>query len=350
MRDARRILCCLRYGIGDVVMQTTTFEALRAAAPEASIVYLGAAPATELLRVDARLDEVEEIQRWGLSHRWDEGDEGVIREISRWLAERNFDLILDARHAPPAVAAAAHASGIPRLESDEAAEAAEAAAGGDAIAAIKAAVRHGWGVDVAECSLPNLHLTPAERALAERCGGTGPRLASAPLGISPVTSISTKRWPIDRFAAVADALVEDGARAVWIFAGDRVEAADRLIGLMRHKRAAAVIDRVDLRLTAALLERCALFIASDTGLMHMAAAVGTPTVGIFGPSDPAVYRPPGEHTLAAVGREIDCPHRRLKAMDPPECWESGCCLIGPEPCTRLVSIEQVRRAARRLGS
>lgn len=350
VEDARSILCCLRYGIGDVVMQTPTLEALRVAAPHATIACLGAAPATDLVRGDHRIDEVAEVQRWGLSHRWDEGDEGVVREISGWLAERDFDLILEARHAPPAVASAANASVIPRLESDEGVEAAVAAAGGDGVAAIKAGVRRGWSIDVAECCFPNLHITPAERALAERCRGGVSRSVTAPLGISPVTSISAKRWPIDRFAAVADALVEEGERAVWIFAGDEVEAADRLIGSMRHQRAAAVIDRVDLRLTAALLERCGLFIASDTGLMHMAAAVGTPTVGIFGPSDPAVYLPPGEHTLAAVGSEIDCPHRRLKAMSPPRCWETGHCLVAPDPCTRFVSIEQVQRAASRLGS
>jgi heptosyltransferase-3 len=57
-----------------------------------------------------------------------------------------------------------------------------------------------------------------------------------------------------------------------------------------------LVGRVDLLTAAAVLRRCAMFIGNDTGLMHIAAASGTPTLGLFGPSPVAQYAPWGQHT------------------------------------------------------
>jgi hypothetical protein len=81
------ILVCVRYGIGDVVMQTPALDALRRAAPSAYIVALGAPLAVELLAQDAAVDEIVDVKRiWGLTHWYDAG-EGRIEAIQQWLAE-----------------------------------------------------------------------------------------------------------------------------------------------------------------------------------------------------------------------------------------------------------------------
>ena len=67
-------------------------------------------------------------------------------------------------------------------------------------------------------------------------------------------------------------------------------APDRRIDLVGH---------TDLLTAAAVLKRSALFVGNDTGLMHMAAATGVPTVGLFGPSPPAHYAPWGPRTAVA---------------------------------------------------
>ena len=57
-----------------------------------------------------------------------------------------------------------------------------------------------------------------------------------------------------------------------------------------------LVGRIDLLTAAAVLRRCAMFIGNDTGLMHIAAASGTPTLGLFGPSPAAQYAPWGPRT------------------------------------------------------
>lgn len=66
-----------------------------------------------------------------------------------------------------------------------------------------------------------------------------------------------------------------------------------------------LVGQVDLLTAAAVLRRCALFIGNDTGLMHIAAAIGTPTLGLFGPSPIEKYAPWGPCT--AVVRTADPP-------------------------------------------
>src|SRR5438045_3710212 len=91
-----------------------------------------------------------------------------------------------------------------------------------------------------------------------------------------------------------------GSALAWLlWAGERRVTAK---GHPNEHRAARVIDlvgRTDLLTAAAVLRRCALFIGNDTGLMHLAAAAGTPTLGLFGPSAVEQYAPWGRRTAVA---------------------------------------------------
>ncbi len=103
----------------------------------------------------------------------------------------------------------------------------------------------------------------------------------------------TKRWPRERFAAVADELQRERAGRIVLIGGpgERVEA-DSLKALMRT----APVDltgQTDPGLLPALLEAAALLITNDSGPMHVAAAVGTPVVAMFGPTSPIRTGPYG---------------------------------------------------------
>jgi ADP-heptose:LPS heptosyltransferase len=74
-----------------------------------------------------------------------------------------------------------------------------------------------------------------------------------------------------------------------------------------------VAGEVDLLTAYAMLKRARLFIGNDSGLMHMAAAAGAPTLGLFGPSNEAVYGPWGAHTRAIRGPR---PFEAFKMADP----------------------------------
>jgi heptosyltransferase III len=79
-------------------------------------------------------------------------------------------------------------------------------------------------------------------------------------------------------------------------AHERAQAAPLLEAL---PQAIDLVGRTDLLTAAAILRQAALFVGNDTGLMHIAAAVGAPTLGLFGPSPAAKYAPWGPHTGVA---------------------------------------------------
>src|SRR4029077_10002630 len=86
---------------------------------------------------------------------------------------------------------------------------------------------------------------------------------------------------------------------------DHRQAEPVLAAIPPHRRI-DLVGKVDLLTAVAVLRRCALFIGNDTGLMHMAAAADTPTLGLFGPSPSSQYAPWGEFTGL------------VRSFDPPE--------------------------------
>jgi ADP-heptose:LPS heptosyltransferase len=143
---------------------------------------------------------------------------------------------------------------------------------------------------------PRLWIGEHRRAAAKDFAAGAPVLA-----IGPTANWGAKQWPADRFAEAALALtaadgVLPGAKiAVFGAASERAMAKavfdaippERLIDAM------AIDHLLD---AAARLEKCSFYLGNDSGLMHLAAAAGVPTLGLFGPSPEWRYRPWGERT------------------------------------------------------
>lgn len=177
----------------------------------------------------------------------------------------------------------------------------------------------------------------AVEAWKARLDGGGSRL----VGFFPGSNAPARRWPTERFAAVARALTDGGARAVVLGgAGER--------GLTR-----AVADAVpgavdaggatDLPGLAAVLSLCHLVVTNDTGPMHLAGAVGTPTVTLWGPSDPAEVRPVGARDARVTGPALPC-----KPCFKNTCPRKGRGTVLPEAfeeCMNLITERQVLEAA-----
>lgn len=133
------------------------------------------------------------------------------------------------------------------------------------------------------------------------------------LGLGPTANWSPKIWPPDRLAALAYRLTGEGgilpgARLAVFGAPDERDLALPLLAALPAERTIDLVGRSGLAATAACLARCAFYIGNDSGLMHLAAAAGTPTLGLFGPSRMEVYAPWGEH-CAAAGTSL--PYERL---------------------------------------
>ncbi len=129
------------------------------------------------------------------------------------------------------------------------------------------------------------------------------------LAIGPTANWGGKIWPGERFAELAARLtapdgILPGAR-IAVFGGPGEEAlAAPALAALPPERSINLIGKLDLLDLAAALQRCALYIGNDSGLMHLAAAVGVPTLGLFGPSRADVYGPWGQNT-ASVRTDLD---------------------------------------------
>lgn len=336
-----KVLVCLRYGIGDLVMELPALGALRSALPDASVTGLAAPPAHELLEGDPRVDRLVLTSRWSLEHRWDAADEETRGAIARWILAEGFDRILDVGHATDAVARAIRSLGVATVEGDDEAERRAVLEGRGGVAAIRAGVREGWGVEVPEDAVPELRLRGSDRRFAEALLRDLGAADGPPLAVSPVASHGLKRWPLERFAAVADHLAARHGGPVLVLEGPQQDAGRRVVEAMEHPDAARRVGAHHLLRTAALLERCRAFVCNDTGLMHMAAAVGAPVVGVFGPTRGPIFLPPGSHTAAADPAGLECAHRETETLFPPECWLAGHCLIAEEGCIHRTRLEDV---------
>jgi lipopolysaccharide heptosyltransferase II len=142
---------------------------------------------------------------------------------------------------------------------------------------------------------PGMQPTAAEQAAARQLL-SGHDQARPLIALHPGSGAfaPARRWPPQRFAALADALIDDGAQIVLVGGEEEADLRQALRHEMRHS--ASVLDlggRTALGELAALLQQCAIFIGNDSGLAHLAASVGTPVVAVFGPTDPRAWGPYG---------------------------------------------------------
>ena len=349
-----RILLLRLERVGDLVMALDAIATVRRAAPEAVIdLVVGSwnAPLASLLPGVDRVETLDTpwMARDAPGNTWP----AMIRHAARW-ADRRYDMAInfegDIRsHMLLALSRAPRRVGF------------DMAGGGalltdrvtydpDAHVAVNAARLVARALDVSSGGgtkepRPTLPVPDDARRRAAtflgRAGATGTLV-----GLQPGAGRSIKEWDPTRLAEVGAELAHEGDVTLVLTGsgGDR-PARDALVGaLPADVRAIEIPDTVDLVVLAAILERLALFITGDTGPMHMAAAVGTPVVAIFGPSLPGRYAPLVDPSRI-VRVDLDCsPCNRLR--HPP----SWCVGHVPDCLTGVTTADVVAAARELLGS
>lgn len=126
------------------------------------------------------------------------------------------------------------------------------------------------------------------------------------VGLSPGAIFGdAKRWPPDRFARIGDWAIEKwGAKVLIMGSRKEMDICNVLCSLMNH-RAINVCGRTSLEEAMGLICLCNFFVTNDSGLMHIAAALGVPTVAIFGSTDPMTTGPRGTRARI-VKHDIEC--------------------------------------------
>jgi len=166
----------------------------------------------------------------------------------------------------------------------------------------------------------------SSRLLAEQFVGAKPPVLVHP-GVSAFGAF--KAWRKEGYAALARSLGGRRVAVAWGGAAER-EVALEVVALSRGAAELAPETRSVLDL-AALLRRAALFVGADSGPLHLAAALGTPLVGLYGPKDPATYGPYWANARV-VRKGVACSPCTLRRCARPECMT-------------LITADEVREAA-----
>jgi heptosyltransferase-2 len=197
------------------------------------------------------------------------------------------------------------------------------------------------GVPVTDDHL-ELWVSPAEQdAAAAFLAGCG--AANKPLlAIHPFGSLFHKTWPMERFAETAARLAQRHGFTPVILGGPRDRAQFDQARSLFPPQTCDLVGKHDLRMTLAVLARCSLFFGNDSGIMHLAAAVGVPVVAIFGPTSPTRFGPWGPRT-AVLSAPKPCAHCREKNLTECEKAENGRMY-----CVLEISVDQAVTACDRM--
>jgi ADP-heptose:LPS heptosyltransferase len=345
LRDRRRVLVCKTEQRGDVILAIPALRALRSRYPDARLTVLAGPWSVELLRAVPGVDEVLVLDHPPLAFEAGRLPTGAERaELVAKLKQAGFDLGVDLTGDPWLIRVLAEAGVTPRI-----------------------GPRDSGASELLHRSVsipPDLHRVEGMLSIVGLAGAAtddaSPRLAPpeavrreaertlSDLGVAPPFVVvhpggrALKRWPVERHVELVSRLIRHTSDTVVILAGpDEPEVAAAF-------STAAGAGRVKLwpggsfLAVGELIRRARLFIGNDSGVAHLAAAVGATTVTIFGPARVSRWAPRSERG-SVLSTDEACAY---------PCWPS----VYAEPCShhrcvRNLSVDRVFEQVRaRLGA
>ncbi|HEV2532593.1 glycosyltransferase family 9 protein [Phenylobacterium sp.] len=279
--------------IGDAVLSSGLIKRLHDEIPQASFTIVAGPVAAPLFMEVPNLDEVIVFAKAKDGRHW--------FDLWRKVRKRRWGLVVDMR-----------GSGVSRFLSAKRRAIYHRPAGPVTHKVLEAARVLRIEDDPAP---PHIFTSPSIEAYAdELTAGTGPILA-----LAPAANWVGKTWPLERFSQVAIRLLRNRGAALengrLMVLGGRGEAnlGRDLKEVVQRGKLIDIAGKVDLLTAYACLKRARLFIGNDSGTMHLAAAAGIPTLGLFGPSDERHYAPWGETARTVRGARS---FEQIQAVDP----------------------------------
>ncbi|MGH9795036.1 MAG: lipopolysaccharide heptosyltransferase II [Candidatus Acidiferrales bacterium] len=167
--------------------------------------------------------------------------------------------------------------------------------------------RAGWLEQLPMLSAITLRVPEGARQLAEASLlAAGARQGSRRVAMAPGAAFgAARRWPVERYAALADrAMAEMDADVILLGSAADRDTAQRIALSMRGKPV-VLAGHTAIGEMPALLRACHAFVGNDSGSMHVAAATGVATIGVFGPTDPQATAPLS-HRFTIVREPVEC--------------------------------------------
>jgi len=271
--NKKKILIFSFSRIGDVVLSTAVISPLREHFPDSEISILTGKGSSDMLWGDPRISEIITYDNKGLH----KGFSGRIRLIKE-LRARKFGLIIDLRDSFwSRLIGGAHWGANPLLKLNP--EYGKMHAVDRYLDILRVN-----GLKVVH-SAPEIPISIFEKEQArEFLLRKNVKKDDVVIGIHPGGSWQYKLWPLKKFAALGDMMVQKYNARLLVFAGpDETYLQLKMSELM--KSSPIIIKGVSLRELAAIIQKCRIYIGNDTGPMHIAAAVGARVVSIFGSTD-----------------------------------------------------------------
>jgi lipopolysaccharide heptosyltransferase II len=337
--SVRRVLVIRLRSIGDTVLTTPSLFALRRFLPHAKIQILLEDWVAPLLDGSPLVDRVIPIPRHGNSAR---------ARVARELHRASYDVVYNLHGGTTATfltraSGASHRVGYShyqyaRLHNHVAPSPQEIWSRPALHSVEQQLALIGWtGVPVTDRPPTQLTVTDhAARAITSRLAAH--HIDDEPLVlIHPAAALETKRWPVENFARIVEEVASRGLRPIVI-----VSANERhVLQSLRAQTSTPIIAFDDLSLpeVTALAARARLFIGNDSGIAHIAAAVETPCVVIFGSSNIAHWRPWTANKSEVVREELPCQ----------PCHGYFCAEFGEPKCILSVPVGRVLAAIDRLN-
>jgi ADP-heptose:LPS heptosyltransferase len=191
----------------------------------------------------------------------------------------------------------------------------------------------------AEESLPRITLSETQLNEGRQLllsEGVDPRIEQLVV-IFPGASYAIKMWPAERFAALANRIAETYKALFLICGAPSDRATEEALASRISAPVVRLVGKTDLLQLAAIFKLSALYIGNDTGPLHLAAAVGTPTLCILGGQHFGRFYPYGDPQMhRAVFRELECFHCN---------WA---CPYELPPCIHEITVEKAWQAVRRM--
>ncbi len=309
--------------IGDAVLSTAVIHPLRSHFPDAHITFLVGPRAVDLLATEPNIDATLVYDNRGEHAGW----KGRLRLI-KTLRREKFDLVVNLRDSLTARCIGTEHWGLVRGESNRHA----------VTRYLDVLQRH--GIDTTDAH-PHLQLTETERTEVHRflceAGLTSEQLL---IGIHPGGNWKYKLWNAENYALVANALCKEQNAAILLFAGPNERGLQVQVSEMMDVPP-ILVKTENLRHLAALISACNVYIGNDTGPMHIASAVDTPVVALFGSTNHIRSGPYGDkHTVVQSGIELGC-NPCHPGRNPGGCGADSCEVIAG------ITVEQVLDAAKR---
>ena len=324
----------LRY-IGDVLLATPTVRAIKAARPDVRVTMMVNRGTEDVLSGNPDLDEIMVLNTGSLASQW---------RFIAGLRRRRFDTVIDLTDGDRS-AFLSWISGAPvRIGFND-----DHRWRGRCYTQVLQSVpgvQHRIDRDLdalkplniqAGSKDPLLRLTSEEMNSADQLlDQLGVQRSQPIVVLQPGARYWFKAWPPERFAELADQLTTQHGCQVLIGGSNQDIDLAQQIRQKAKSQPIVMAGQTTIKQFAAIAKKSVLFVGSDSGAMHIASAVGTPVVALFGPSSLREWGPRGG-PVEVLYKGLDC---RI-------CYNTTC-TRGEESCMRLIAVDEVSAASQRL--